>query len=226
MYAQMDDGIYFPQIELLEEFVHGHPNATFFLTFRNMEKWYYSISHWPPRKRGPHKDEQFKMFKITGSPSKEGVSHQEEFDDWYCRHVQRVRNLVSRNPSHTLVEVDIEDPDIGQHMEDLFGIEKSCWGHRNVNAFIHPELDPANVTLSRHTVKKKYTKQTTNRTRERNETIQGRTRFNTYIKRKNETVRETRHTKSKNHTKQKRNRTKERRETIRNKKRFKAEVND
>ena len=37
MCAQMDDGHFFPQIELLEDFFHGHSNATFFLTFCSME---------------------------------------------------------------------------------------------------------------------------------------------------------------------------------------------
>lgn len=140
MYAQIDNGTYFPQIELLDEFVHGHPNATFFLTFRSVEKWYHSISHWPPRKNGPHMDERFKKLNITGSPSSESKSNPKEFSDWYCNHVQRVRDAVANNPSHTLVEVDIEDPDIGQRMEDIFGIKKSCWGHANANAIIHPEL--------------------------------------------------------------------------------------
>ena len=150
VYAQIDDGYYFPQIELLEDFVHGHPNTTFLLTFRDMRKWYYSITHWPPRPRGPHKDEQFKMLNITGSPSNKGKSHQKEFDDWYCRHVQRVRNAVAQNPSHSLVEVDIDDPDTGKHMEDIFGIDKSCWGQTNVNPYIHPELDHSKVILSKH----------------------------------------------------------------------------
>ena len=154
VYAQIDNGQYFPQIELLEDLVHGHPNATFLLTFRDMQKWYYSITHWPPRQRGPHLDKFFKKWNITGSPSNKGKSHQKEFDDWYCRHVQRVRNVVSKNPSHTLVEVDIDDPDTGKHMEDIFGIDKSCWGQTNVNAYIHPELDQSKANLSRHTKSK------------------------------------------------------------------------
>ena len=149
MYAQIDDGAYFPQIELLEEFVHGHPDATFFLTFRSMEKWYHSISHWPPRKNGPHMDDRFKKLNITGSPSLENKSNEEEFSDWYCKHVTRVRDIVAQNPTHSLVEVDIEDPDIGQQMEDIFGIGKSCWGHTNVNANIHPEVNESDVVLSK-----------------------------------------------------------------------------
>mmetsp|Transcript_27603 Transcript_27603/g.49740 ORF Transcript_27603/g.49740 Transcript_27603/m.49740 type:complete len:445 (-) Transcript_27603:167-1501(-) len=159
MYAQIDDGRYFPQIELLEELVHGHPNATFFLTYRSMEKWYQSISHWPP-KLSPKLDERFKKLHITGSPSNEGISNLEEFSDWYCKHVQRVRHIVSQNPSHTLVEVNIEDPGIGQRMEEIFGIEKSCWGQKNVNLNIHPEVDQSEVALSRTFRHKEKTKMT------------------------------------------------------------------
>ena len=140
MYAQIDNAVYFPQIELLEEIVEGHPNATFFLTFRSMEKWYHSITHWPPRKNGPHMNQRFRKLNITGLPAGEGRNI-EELSDWYCNHVQRVRDIVARNPSHTLVEVDIEDPTIGQRMSDMFGIRKSCWGHSNVNAKIHPEMN-------------------------------------------------------------------------------------
>jgi len=156
--AQIDNGGYFPQIELLEELVHGVSNATFFLTFRSMEKWYYSIKHWPPRMNGPHMDDRWKKSNITGSPSNERESNPEEISDWYCNHVKRVRQIVAQNPSHTLVEIDIEDPGIGQRMEDIFGIDKSCWGHTNVNAIIHPDLNESQVVLAKPVFAKKRKK--------------------------------------------------------------------
>ena len=67
----MDDGHFFPQIELLEEFVHGHSNATFFSAFRSMET----------RKNGPHMDERFKKINTTWSPSNKGRSNPKEFSD-------------------------------------------------------------------------------------------------------------------------------------------------
>mmetsp|Transcript_30734 Transcript_30734/g.52477 ORF Transcript_30734/g.52477 Transcript_30734/m.52477 type:complete len:348 (+) Transcript_30734:63-1106(+) len=149
VYAQIDDGAYFPQIELLHEFV-STPNATtFFLTFRPMEKWYHSITHWPPRPRGPHMDERLKKLNITGSPSNVGRSHIGEFEDWFCNHVTRVRSLLDGHPLHKLVEVDIEDPTVGERMENLFGISQSCWGHKNVNAYIHPEMNASEVEVSK-----------------------------------------------------------------------------
>eukprot|EP00571_Detonula_confervacea_P011913 CAMPEP_0172305510 /NCGR_PEP_ID=MMETSP1058-20130122/6782_1 /TAXON_ID=83371 /ORGANISM="Detonula confervacea, Strain CCMP 353" /LENGTH=52 /DNA_ID=CAMNT_0013017129 /DNA_START=21 /DNA_END=175 /DNA_ORIENTATION=- len=52
-----------------------------------MEKWYHSITHWPPRKNGPYMSDRLKKFNITGSPSSETLSNPEEFSDWYCNHV-------------------------------------------------------------------------------------------------------------------------------------------
>ncbi len=72
VFAQMDDGKFFPQIELLDEISRGYPRATFFLMFRSMEKWYHSITHWPPRKNPPHLSDRFKMFNITGAPTSNG----------------------------------------------------------------------------------------------------------------------------------------------------------
>ncbi|KAL3766815.1 hypothetical protein ACHAW5_009707 [Stephanodiscus triporus] len=161
VYAQMDDGKYFPQIEMLDELSRGYPNATFFLIFRSMKKWYHSITHWPPRKNPPHLSDRFKMFNITGAPTSNGARHSrhnakemEEFSDWYCNHVKRVRTMV-QNSSHTLVEIDLEDPGVGQRMEDLFGIPAQCWRHSNVNIDIHPELSRSGVSVSRAQKKKK-----------------------------------------------------------------------
>ena len=140
VYAQIDDGVYFPQTEILEQIVNDHSNATFFLTFRNMERWYKSLQNWPVLKNGRggfNMVERIQRSTITGGPSK---SDPETFNEWYCKHVQRVRDLIAKNPSHTLVEIDIEDLDTAQRMEDIFGIRQSCWGHKNANALIHPEL--------------------------------------------------------------------------------------
>lgn len=147
IYTQMDNGTYFPQVELLKEFHAGYPKATFFLTFRNMTKWFHSLSHWPPRPRGPHMDERLRKLNITGFPAGRG-KNEEEFTEWYCNHVLRVRELVE-NSDHHLIEVDIEDSTIGQRMSQMFGISEGCWGHANVNANLHPDVNTSEVTLSK-----------------------------------------------------------------------------
>ena len=148
MYAQMDDGVYFPQIELLQELVTGYPKATLFLTFRPMEKWYNSLKKWPPRPNGPHFNEKLRKANITGFPSGVG-KNVDEFSDWYCKHVERVRAIVDQNPSMTLVEVDIEDPTIAKRMSDIFDIDETCWGRSNVNPIANPDLDLSGVQIAK-----------------------------------------------------------------------------
>ncbi len=60
-----------------------------------------------------------------------------------------------RNSSHTLVEIDLENPSIGRLMADMFGIDESCWGINNVNIGIHPELNRSNVGVSRQVLPRK-----------------------------------------------------------------------
>lgn len=131
------------QIELLEEIVEGYPNATYFITFRNIEQWYHSISHWPPPKNDStlhfYLKDRLLMANHTGLPT--GVGNNIlEYAEWWCGHVTRVRNLIAKYPSHNLVEIDIEDPSTAEYMSDVFDLDANCWGHANVNANLHKEL--------------------------------------------------------------------------------------
>ena len=104
-----------------------------------MTKWYNSLKGW--RTRYPNGDFgtfdlKIRDMNITGFPAGRG-RNLEEFSDWFCSHVKKVRNLV---PSHRLVEIDLEDPRIGIKLEEIFGIDKSCWGRANINPRIHPEF--------------------------------------------------------------------------------------
>ena len=135
VYSQIDDGSWghFPQMEYLEELISGVPNATFFLTFRTMQKWYYSLTHWPPGNQfGQHMSDGLRKADIKGFPSGKG-KNQEEFEQWFCTHVQMVRDIVAKNPSQTLVEINLEDPDISSRLSDIFDVDDECWGHQNIN---------------------------------------------------------------------------------------------
>lgn len=139
-YSQIDTGSHghFAQVEYLEEIVRGIPNGTFFLTFRSMEKWYRSMSNWPPdNKSWAHMVDGLRWADIKGFPAGRG-RNRSEFDEWFCNHVDRVREVVARDPSRTLVEVDIEDPTMGSRMAEIFDVDEDCWGHRNFNARLHP----------------------------------------------------------------------------------------
>ncbi len=139
-YAQIDRG---PenliQVNYLNEIMSGVPKATFILTFRNMTKWYMSMTNWWSDSKDvpflPTKANQmrkrFEVANITGLPV--GVGRNvSEFSSFYCEYVKRVRKEVAKYPGrHELIEIDIEDPSVGWQMEEAFGVNHTCWGKSN-----------------------------------------------------------------------------------------------
>jgi len=55
----------------------------------------------------------------------------EDFANFYTQQVQRVRDFTASRSSLNYIEVSLEDPNIGQILEDRVGIDASCWGHAN-----------------------------------------------------------------------------------------------
>lgn len=144
-YSQLDNGSWgnFPQIEYLDEILAAHPNGTFLLTFRTIEKWYHSMTHWPPKNIGtalPQMSDGLRDADITGFPHGTG-KNMEEFGRWFCSHVTRVRDAIANNPMQNLVEIDIEDLGVGTYMANVFDVEDGCWSHVNANARLHPEVN-------------------------------------------------------------------------------------
>mmetsp|Transcript_13661 Transcript_13661/g.29008 ORF Transcript_13661/g.29008 Transcript_13661/m.29008 type:complete len:393 (+) Transcript_13661:181-1359(+) len=144
MYAQIDNGMYFPQIELLPDLLNSLPNATFFITFRSMHMWWKSLKAWPPSEPIRKMNNILRNINITGLPEGKGRDLR-EMSEWFCWHVERVRDLLDNSGGNGdrnqyLVEVDIEEEGVGRYMQDLFRIHKNCWGHANANVLLHPEL--------------------------------------------------------------------------------------
>jgi hypothetical protein len=135
-YAQIDKGPEnMPQVNYLEEIVSGIPNATFIMTFRNMTKWYISMSNWlgvAGRNKTNNMRVRFQRENITGLPPGVG-KNVTEFSNFYCEYVKRVRKTIAKYPGHELVEIDIEDPTEGWKLEDVFGVKRSCWGKTNIH---------------------------------------------------------------------------------------------
>lgn len=130
-WTQIDNGKYFPQIQLLDKFVEGYPQATFILLFRNMEKWYNSMENWPPN-RTKHEPLTQRLLKLSlPGLSKTRGDKVSTFSKWFCDHVNRVRDIVAKSPSHSLVEIDIEDPAAGEYLETIFGIKRTCFAKKN-----------------------------------------------------------------------------------------------
>jgi hypothetical protein len=55
----------------------------------------------------------------------------EKYERFYEWHVQYIRNFTNHHPSITYVEVSIEDPTIGETLQERIGISSHCWGHHN-----------------------------------------------------------------------------------------------
>ena len=135
-YAQIDKGPFkLIQVNYLSEIVSGVPNATFILTFRNMTKWYMSLTNWYNRSQTLRK--QFRRANITGLPKGVG-NNVNDFRDFYCQYVKRVRKEVAQYRQHELVEIDIEDPMVGLQMEKMFGTNHTCWRKENVSRNKNP----------------------------------------------------------------------------------------
>jgi len=135
-YSQIDRGPEnMVQVNYLDEIVSGIPNATFIMTFRNMTKWYNSMSNWlgiAGTNVTNNMKARFQREDIKGLPSGVG-NNVSEFSNFYCEYVKRVRRTIAKYPGrHELIEIDIEDPKAGFRMEEAFGVSKSCWGQTNI----------------------------------------------------------------------------------------------
>jgi hypothetical protein len=105
------------------------------------------MSHWKAGDtlRRAFRDSQGKSFSerithasITGLPPGKG-SNQREMSEFFCHHVNHIRNFVSSHPSHVLIELDIASPHVGVQLESIFGINRSCWGEANKNPALHDQ---------------------------------------------------------------------------------------
>eukprot|EP00588_Corethron_pennatum_P010696 CAMPEP_0194277344 /NCGR_PEP_ID=MMETSP0169-20130528/9702_1 /TAXON_ID=218684 /ORGANISM="Corethron pennatum, Strain L29A3" /LENGTH=555 /DNA_ID=CAMNT_0039021295 /DNA_START=290 /DNA_END=1957 /DNA_ORIENTATION=- len=120
--------IFLPQVEHLNAIHENYPNATFVLTKRDPEEWISSVMNW-------HKLHQlFINTNITGLPAGSGKTS-DELQKFLKGHMYRIREFVRRHPSHTLIEVDINDKNVGNILEDAFGIDAKCWSQSNVGSY-------------------------------------------------------------------------------------------
>lgn len=126
---------FWPQIRMLNEFHAESPNATFLLTFRNIDKWISSLTNW----RGKNNNMPFSLRErltncTLGYDFTAGVgTEDDDFSEFFCDHVKRVRQFVADHPSHALVEIDIEDPLVGKKLEAWFDVKADYWGHQNIS---------------------------------------------------------------------------------------------
>ena len=123
VYTQMDGNCYFPQIESLQAIHNYYPDATFILNMRNATSWVNSVRN----QKGCHT-----YPKCVKECMKDYTD--EQLINNYTKHIKRIHDFVTKYPSHTLVEIHLEDKNAGDIMENAFGINADkCWGMANVN---------------------------------------------------------------------------------------------
>lgn len=134
-FTEMNDHANYPQWTILPEIHNEVPNATFVLIQRNITEWERSVTRWrmsADGKTGPFMRKRMTKLDLPDLPA--GIGGKDgELGEWFRRHVLRVREFVRKNPSHKLVEVDLEDVLAGEKMGAVFGTNASCWGHKNKN---------------------------------------------------------------------------------------------
>mmetsp|Transcript_36229 Transcript_36229/g.66553 ORF Transcript_36229/g.66553 Transcript_36229/m.66553 type:complete len:279 (+) Transcript_36229:180-1016(+) len=128
VWAQMDltlpdKGLcHMPQVQYLQDIHDEAPMATFIMNTRNVTRWIKSMRGWSSL------DKRFvKCSKATGLNASDDLS----LERYIVDHVRMVRDFVNRNPTHALVEVDIEDPNAGCIMSSLFKTDSKFWTHHN-----------------------------------------------------------------------------------------------
>ncbi|KAL7536302.1 hypothetical protein ACHAXR_011264 [Thalassiosira sp. AJA248-18] len=97
---------------------------------RNVTNWIKSMREWKGVKK--HFRTSF-LDRFVGCKNATllNASDDKSLEKYIVDHVQRVRDFVDRNPTHALVEVDIEDPNAGCIMSELFGVDSKCWQQQN-----------------------------------------------------------------------------------------------
>jgi len=120
---------YYPLIDALEETYTSYPNATFLFVVRNTDAWLESIQSY----HDGFIMEVWKRCKTQGFPGLDGTL--EDFREFYEWHKEMIRTFASEHPSLTYIEVDLESPEAGEHLQEQIGIDASCWGHHNQQKF-------------------------------------------------------------------------------------------
>ena len=131
VFAEMDmedihRRLFLPQHFHLDKFTQQFPNATFLLTRRsNPADWASSVSAWFDLQR-----RFMNVFQIhrdyPGFP-------QQALIDIYTNHTEEVREYVLQNPSHALVEIEVDAPGAAEEMVRVFGGSADCWPESEPN---------------------------------------------------------------------------------------------
>ncbi|KAL3800809.1 hypothetical protein HJC23_001646 [Cyclotella cryptica] len=141
----------------LEAIAKHYPSSTILLVTRNSTSWYHSIKKWGVllhrwktvcKFDGSHHGEQVQYW----SDMHESESKADYWSNFYNAHTQKIREFALKHLSLTYVEVQLEDPKMGELLEYYTGIPSTCvmdchpgphWYKKtNATSKCHPPGDP------------------------------------------------------------------------------------
>ena len=132
------DECFFPQLSLLEELHAENPNLTFVINFRPIHDWVQSVRGWRDmmeRFRACHLPNLPRGYPKDLTDTKDVVDTMTQF---FCSHVQHIRNFAEAHPSIALIELDLYDNDHSREtLSALFPTDRllqhtsKCWSHEN-----------------------------------------------------------------------------------------------
>lgn len=122
------EGCSYPQITLLDEIHREFPRASFVLPFRPVNDWIRSARDYH------NMESRWNNCLLPGLVKKQKQLSKQDIRNWWCGHVNHVREFVKRHPTHKLVELDLYDAQSSSKaLASLFNADASCWGHSNSN---------------------------------------------------------------------------------------------
>lgn len=110
---------FYPSLEALDRIARDYPHATLIISYR--AHWFESVQKW----MGGSLVRRW----INRCPVFPNTTDSNVWLEFYRHHRRQIRSLVERNPTLNLLEIDLEERNIGQKLQDVTGISTECWGH-------------------------------------------------------------------------------------------------
>ena len=134
VFAQVDgpwrDGnCFLPQMFALNRLHLTYPDATLLLPTRPAAKWVKSYA----LRRGSN---MRKLLSACNLPTcgSSCVNSDNLFAAFYDEHTLAIRTFAKQNPSHTLIELDVDAEDAGEQLANATGVGSHCWGQPSCKA--------------------------------------------------------------------------------------------
>jgi len=134
--------LYLPQVTAMDEMHKHYPRATFILSVLDTASWVERVNKWFSLSN---------FFKNTNLPEFNYPKGVLELEEFYTNHTTRVRDFVRANPSHTLIEINIDDDNAGVILGKSLGLNASCWRKAKIlkkNNPLTPQIvQPTDISL-------------------------------------------------------------------------------